>query len=429
MATIIGGIAASHTPTIAFAHDADKRTDPVWAPIFEAFKPTSQWLQDQKPDALIVIYNDHISSFFLDHYSAFALGVGERWEVADEGGGVRELPALNGHPELAAHIGHSLTGDDFDMSFFQGKPLDHGCFSPLSVLLPHESGWPVPVIPLQVGVLQFPVPSARRCYSLGKALRRAIESYPEPLRVAIIATGGLSHQVHGERCGFNNSAWDHQFLELLEKDPERLADLTQAEYAELGGMEGAEVIMWLIMRGALSASVVKRHSAYCLPSMTGICTAVFENQASPPVAGEIQRQRDHTALQTRGVEKLEGTYPYTLQRSIKALRINRFLHDMTKPAHRDAFRENEEALYEQHQLIEAERRLLRQRDWRGLIHYGAIFFVLEKWAAVLGVSNLHIYAAMRGQSLDDFLKTRNAPGALYSVAAVKQSQPVAFEPH
>jgi gallate dioxygenase len=163
--------------------------------------------------------------------------------------------------------------------------------------------------------------------------------------------------------------------------------------------------------------------------MTGICTAVFENQASPPVAGEIQRQRDHTALQTRGVEKLEGTYPYTLQRSIKALRINRFLHDMTKPAHRDAFRENEEALYEQHQLIEAERHLLRQRDWRGLIHYGAIFFVLEKWAAVLGVSNLHIYAAMRGQSLDDFLKTRNAPGALYSVAAVKQSQPVAFEPH
>ena len=420
MATIIGGVAASHTPTIGFAHDSDKRHDPVWAPIFEAFQPTSQWLQDQKPDALIVIYNDHISSFFLDHYSAFALGVGERWDVADEGGGVRGLPSLNGHPELAAHIGHSLMGDAFDMSFFQGKPLDHGCFSPLSVLLPHEGGWPVPVIPLQVGVLQFPVPSARRCFELGKALRRAVESYPEPLRVAIVATGGLSHQVHGERCGFNNTAWDHQFLELLEKDPERLADLTQAEYAELGGMEGAEVIMWLVMRGALSASVVKRHSAYYLPSMTGICTAVFENQASPPVAGEVQRQRDRTALQTRGVEKLAGTYPYTLQRSIKALRLNRFLHAMTQPTHREAFRQDEEALYQQHQLSKVECQLLRLRDWRGLIHYGAIFFVLEKWAAVLGVSNLHIYAAMRGQSLDEFLQTRNAPGAIYSVAAVPQ---------
>ena len=416
MATIIGGIAASHTPTIGFAHDADKRHDPVWAPIFEGFAPTAAWLEAQQPDALVVIYNDHISSFFLDHYSAFALGVGERWTVADEGGGVRDLPALKGHPALAAHIGQSLMSDAFDMSFFQGKPLDHGCFSPLSVLQPHADQWPTPVIPLQVGVLQFPMPSARRCFDLGKALRRAIESYPDPLRVVIVATGGLSHQVHGERCGFNNPAWDHQFLDLLEKDPEQLAALTQAEYAELGGMEGAEVIMWLIMRGALSASVVRRHSAYYLPSMTGICTAVFENQAGPAIAGEWQRHRAHIDTQTQGVEHLPGTYPYTLQRSVQALRLNRFLHGMTDPVHREAFRRDEEALYTAHHLTDTERGLLRQRDWRGLIHYGVIFFVLEKWAAVLGVSNLHIYAAMRGQSLDAFLQTRNAPNALYSVA-------------
>lgn len=419
MATIVGAVAASHTPTIGFAHDASKQSDPVWAPIFEAFEPSRQWLAEQKPDALVVVYNDHISSFFLDHYSAFSLGVGERWEVADEGGGVRGIPGINGHPALAAHIGASVMADSFDLSFFQGKPLDHGCFSPLSVLLPHDQhGWPLPIIPLQVGVLQFPMPTARRCFELGKALRRAIESYPEDLRVVIVATGGLSHQVHGERCGFNNVPWDHQFLELIEKDPERLADLTQAELAELGGVEGAEVIMWLVMRGALSASVIKRHQAYYLPSMTGIATAVYENQAQPPVAGEIRRQQDKAALQTRGAERLAGTYPYTLARSVKALRLNRFLHAMVQPAHRAAFLADPEAAFQQAGLTDAECDLLRRRDWRGLMHHGVIFFVLEKLGAVLGVSNLHIYAAMKGLPLDDFLQTRNAPGALYSVAAV-----------
>lgn len=419
MATIVGAVAASHTPTIGFAHDAAKQSDPVWAPIFEAFEPSRQWLAEQKPDALVVIYNDHISSFFLDHYSSFALGVGERWAVADEGGGVRGIPAADGHPALAAHIGASVMADSFDLSFFQGKPLDHGCFSPLSVLLPHgEQGWPVPIIPLQIGVLQFPMPTARRCYELGKALRCAIESYPEDLRVAIVATGGLSHQVHGERCGFNNVPWDQQFLEMIEKDPERLADLTQAELAELGGVEGAEVIMWLVMRGALSASVTKRHQAYYLPSMTGIATVVYENQAQPAVAGEIRRHQDKVALQTKGAEKLEGTYPYTLARSVKALRLNRFLHAMVQPAHRAAFLADPESVFEQAQLSEQERDLVRRRDWRGLIQYGAIFFVLEKLGAVVGVSNLHIYAAMKGLPLDEFLQTRNAPSALYSVAAV-----------
>lgn len=416
MATIIGAVAASHTPTIGFALDSGKQADPVWAPIFEAFETPRRWLAEQKPDALVVIYNDHISSFFLDHYSAFSLGVGEAYRAADEGGGPRDLPPIAGHPALAAHIGQSVMADAFDLSFFQDRALDHGCFSPLSLLLPHEGEWPVPIIPLQVGVLQFPSPSARRCFDLGKALRRAIESYPEPLRVAIVATGGLSHQVHGERAGFNNTAWDQTFLELIEHDPERLADLTQAELAELGGMEGAEVIMWLVMRGALSASVNKTHQAYYLPSMTGIATAVYENRSHAPVAGEVERHRQQAQLQLQGAERLSGTYPYTLARSVKALRINRFLHGMTVPSHRAAFLDNEEAAYEAARLSEEERALLRQRDWRGLIHYGVIFFVLEKWGAVLGVSNLHIYAAMRGQTLAEFQQTRNAPGALYSVA-------------
>ncbi len=416
MARIIGAVACSHTPTIGFAFDKNKQQDPVWAPIFEAFAPVQQWLADQKPDVLFFIYNDHVTSFFFDHYSAFSLGVGERHEVADEGGGARDLPALAGHPALARHIGNSLVADEFDRSFFQDRARDHGVFSPMSLLCPHQPSWPIPVVPLQVGVLQAPVPSARRCYRLGQALRRAIESYPEDLKVAIVATGGLSHQVHGERAGFNNTAWDAQFLDLIENDPVRLTEMTQAELATLGGMEGAEVIMWLVMRGAMSSNIRKTHQSYYLPSMTGIATAIYENLASPPIAGEAERHRRHMATQLSGVEALEGTYPFSLESSVRAYRLNKFLHGMTRPDHRARFVADEEAAYEAAGLTEQERELVRRRDWRGLIHYGVIFFMLEKLGAVVGVSNLHIYAAMRGQSLEDFQQTRNAPGALYSVA-------------
>jgi gallate dioxygenase len=172
MARIIGGIAASHTPTIGFAYDRNKRDDPVWAPIFENFTPLAAWLQEKRADVLVMIYNDHITSFFFDHYSAFALGIGPEWQVADEGGGPRDLPPVKGHPQLASHIGHSLMADEFDMSFFQHRALDHGCFSPLSMLCPHEPEWPVRVVPLQMGVLQFPIPSARRFYKLGQCAAR-----------------------------------------------------------------------------------------------------------------------------------------------------------------------------------------------------------------------------------------------------------------
>ncbi len=416
MASIIGGVAVSHTPTIGFAFDQKKHTDPVWAPIFEAFEPVKQWLAQVKPDVAIVTYNDHVTSFFFDHYSAFALGIGQRYEAADEGGGPRGLPGIDGHPALAAHIGASLMAEEFDMSFFQGKPLDHGAFSPLSVLWDHAEGWPVSIVPLQMGVLQFPIPSARRFYKLGQALRRAIESFPQDLRVVIVATGGLSHQVHGERAGFNNTPWDMQFLELFEQDPERLASLTHAELAELGGVEGAEVLMWLTMRGALSSQVKKLHQAYYLPSMTGIAAAIYENQAGPVVAGEVARHRQAMGVQLAGAERLTGTYPFNFERSVKAFRLNRFLHDLIEPAKRQRFLADEATTMREAELTDEERRLVRERDWRGLIHYGVIFFMLEKLGAVVGVSNLHIYAAMRGQTLEEFQKTRNAPGALYSVA-------------
>jgi gallate dioxygenase len=414
MARIIGAIATSHTPTIGFAFDGKKQSDPVWAPIFEAYEPIKAWLEEKKPDALFVIYNDHVTSFFFDHYSAFCLGVGEEYRVADEGGGRRDLPPIKGHGKLARHIGQSLMADEFDMSFFQNKDLDHGCFSPLSILLPHEAEWPMPIIPLQVGVLQFPVPSAARCYKLGQALRNAIESYPEDLNVAIVATGGLSHQVQGERCGFNNPAWDEEFMELLQNDPVALTRMTHADHARLGGMESSEVVMWLLMRGALSAGVKCIHKSYYLPSMTAIATAIYENQGEPMSPELAKAARAKAGEQLKGIETLEGTYPFDLERSVSHYRINKFLHDLVKPEHRAAFKADPEAAFEAAALSEQERDMIRRLDWQAMMRYGAIFFVLEKLAAVSGVSNLHVYAAMRGQTLDDFQKTRNAQ-VLYSV--------------
>lgn len=417
MATLIGGIAASHTPTIGFAFDRDKRDDPVWAPIFTAFAPVAGWLEAKRPDVLLFIYNDHVTSFFFDHYSAFALGTGPRWEVADEGGGARALPGIEGDPAFAAHLGRSLMADEFDLSFFQGKPLDHGCFSPLSMLVPHDGErWPLKLVPLQVGVLQFPIPTARRCFRLGQALRRAIESYPADLRVAIVATGGLSHQVHGERAGFNDTAWDQRFLDLFEQDPEQLTGLTHAQYAERGGLEGAEVVMWLVMRGALAEKVRCLHRSYYLPSMAGIATAIYEDD------GEADVGRTDADAQLAGIEKLPGTYPFTIERGVAAYRLNHFLHALVVPGRRAAFLADEEAEFERAGLDATERDLIRRRDWRGLIRHGAIFFVLEKLGAVLGVSNLHIYAAMRGETLEEFQRTRNTK-ALYSVAG----RPAAFE--
>jgi gallate dioxygenase len=415
MARIVGAVASSHTPTIGFALDSHKQDDPVWAPIFAGYKPVQEWLAAREPDVLLIVFNDHVTSFFFDHYSQFALGIGESYAPADEGGGPRALPPVRGHAALSHHIAAGLVADEFDLSYFQDKPLDHGCFSPLSMLWPHDPGWPGAIVPLQVGVLEFPIPSARRCYRLGQSLRRAVESYPEDLKVALVATGGLSHQVHGERCGFNNTEWDLRFLELIEKDPECLTEMTHAEFAALGGLEGAEVIMWLVMRGALAPRIRKLHQSYYLPSMTGIATAIYEDdESASPVVDPAYLARINRQL--AGIEHLPGTYPFTLARSVKGYRLNKFLHALVDPAWRARFRNDQESLFEEASLTADERHLVRTLDWRGMIHYGVSFFMLEKLGAVIGVSNLHIYAAMRGETLDEFRKTRNAPGALYSVA-------------
>jgi gallate dioxygenase len=416
MATIVGGFATSHTPTIGFAVDTNKQNDPIWAPIFKGYEPVQKWLKEQAPDVIFYIFNDHMTSFFMDHYSQFALGVGDTFPVADEGGGARNLPALKGYPELAEHIAKCLVADEFDLSYFQNKGLDHGCFSPMSLLFPeHKQGWPTKIIPFQVGVLMAPSPNASRCYKLGKALRRAIQSFPGDIKVAIAGTGGLSHQVHGERCGFNNTPWDMEFMQRLGDDPQSLTKYTIAQLAELGGMEGAEIVMWLMMRGALSEKVENVHQTYYLPSMTPICSLIFEERSNEKPAESDADYMARVNHELAGIEKLEGSYPFTISLSVKAFRLNNFLHELINPEHRKAFLSDPETAFTKASLTDEEKELVRSRNWRGMIHYGVIFFMLEKLGAVLGTTNLHIYSAMKGLSLEDFQKTRNAQ-VLYSVA-------------
>ncbi|TIC82678.1 gallate dioxygenase [Nocardioides sp. GY 10127] len=406
MARIVGGIGASHSPTIGFAKDAHKEDDPAWAPIFEGFGEVRRWVQEQDVDVLFMIYNDHITSFFFDHYSAFALGVDDTYEAADEGGGPRDVPPATGHADLARHIGASLMADEFDMSFFRGRALDHGCLSPLSMMGDEDGPWPGAIVPLQVGVLQLPIPNARRCWKLGKALRRAVESYPEDLRVAVVGTGGLSHQVHGERAGFVNEEWDTEFLRLIVEDPEKLVEMRIAEYAERGGMEGAEVVMWLIMRGALSEKVRLVHSMTYAPSVTNIATVVLEDLGDAPDEALAAAHREHVGRELAGAEALAGTYPFTLARSAAGYRVNDFLHRLVEPEHRRRFLEDFEALAEEHGLSEEERTLIRERRWIEMVRSGVTFFVLEKMAAVLGIPNPQVYASMRGETLEEFQATR-----------------------
>lgn len=424
MARIVGGIGASHSPTIGFAKDTGKQNDPAWKPIFEGFDAIRAWVHEKKVDVLFTIYNDHITSFFFDHYSSFVLGIDDQYVAADEGGGPRQVAPAMGHLGLSQHIAMSFVADEFDMSFFQGKPVDHGFLSPLSMLGDANGPWPGKVVPLQVGVLQLPIPNAKRMWKLGKALRRAIESYPEDLNVAIMATGGLSHQVHGERAGFLNEAWDAEFLDLLEKAPEQLVNMRLAEYATKGGMEGAEVIMWLIMRGAMSDQVKLVHKQTYAPSVTNIATLVFEDLGGAPDASAVEAHRQHIAYELEGAGSLAGTYPFTHARSHANLRINAFLHALIKPEHRARFVNDFEALATEHGLSEEEKDLIRKRQWIEMIRRGVIFFVLEKMAAVLGVSNPEVYAAFRGETIEQFLATRKVP-MRYSVAGGDQANKIA----
>ena len=278
MARIIAGIGTSHVPAIGAAMDNGNTGTDYWKPLFAGYEPARKWLSEAKPDVAIVVYNDHASAFSLQLISTFLIGVAPEFPPADEGYGPRMVPAVEGHPELAWHLAESLILDEFDMSIANEMPVDHGLTVPLSITCGQPDQWPMKVIPLAVNVVQYPPPTGKRCYKLGQAIRRAVESFDEDLTVVIYGTGGMSHQLQGERAGLVNAEFDGAFLDDLTGDVDRLVEIPHTEYLREAGSEGIELIMWLIMRGALGADAREVYRHYHVPaSNTGAGLIVLED--------------------------------------------------------------------------------------------------------------------------------------------------------
>ena len=252
MAHISASVFCSHVPAIGAAIDLGKTADPYWVPLFEGFEPSKQWMRDNTPDVVFLVYNDHATAFSLDIIPTFAIGTAAAYEPADEGYGKRPVPTVIGHPELAGHIAQSVIQDDFDLTIVNKMDVDHGLTVPLNLMFGSPAAWPCPVIPFAVNVVQYPVPSGRRCFMLGQAIRRAVESFDRPLNVQIWGTGGMSHQLQGPRAGLINKEWDNQFLDRLIDDPQGLSEVGHIEYVREAGSEGIELVMWLIARGAMA---------------------------------------------------------------------------------------------------------------------------------------------------------------------------------
>lgn len=270
MAVLIGGIGSSHAPSIAHAYDAQEQQRPEWKPFFDAYGPVRQWLRDERVDTLVVFYNDHLNHFQFGAYPTFALGVAESMPVADEGSGARPFAPVPGDAELAWHLADSLVRDEFDLTICQDMVLDHGIMSVLPLLT--APTWPIKVVPINVNVLREPLPTPARCYRLGQAVGRAIGACAQDRRVVVMATGGLSHQLHGPDFGFTNPEWDNRFMDLLVEQPEVLSRASHEDYMNRGGVESVEMMIWLAMRGALAGHgtrlrQIQRH--YWAPMLTG----------------------------------------------------------------------------------------------------------------------------------------------------------------
>jgi protocatechuate 4,5-dioxygenase beta chain len=288
MAKITASVYTSHVPAIGAAMDLGKTQEPYWQPVFKGYEFGKQWIQAQKPDVIFLVYNDHATAFSLDLIPTFAIGTAAEYEIADEGFGPRPCPKVIGHPELASHIAQSVIQQDFDLTIVNKMAVDHGLTVPLSLMFgerdPVKDAWPCKIIPFAVNVVQYPVPSGRRCFELGKAIRKAVESFDEDLNVQIWGTGGMSHQLQGPRAGLINREWDNAFLDRLIADPEDLANMPHIDYVREAGSEGIELVMWLIARGAMAdvaggkpPKVAQRF--YHVPaSNTAVGHLILENQ-------------------------------------------------------------------------------------------------------------------------------------------------------
>ena len=278
MGRIVGGIGLSHVPSIGPVVDRNRMQEPGWKPLFDAYVPVREWLARIKPDVAIVVYNDHAADFSFDKYPTFALGVAAEYAIGDEGFGTRPLPPVAGDVELSTHLAEALVYDEFDLTLCQELAVEHGFLVPMNLCFPHgKDGWPVRSIPLQVNVVQHPLPTARRCYRLGQALRAAVQSFPGDTKVVVLGTGGMSHQLQGKRFGYMNEKFDQWFLDELERNPAGLAEITHQRIMEEAGAEAVELIMWLTMRGALAPQAKRLHRHYYAPMTTGMGLITFED--------------------------------------------------------------------------------------------------------------------------------------------------------
>lgn len=288
MARITASVFTSHVPAIGAAMDLGKTGEPYWQPVFQGYEFSRQWMKDKQPDVIILVFNDHATAFSLDMIPTFAIGTAAQYQPADEGWGPRPVPVVQGHPELAAHIAQSVIQQDFDLTIVNKMDVDHGLTVPLSLMCgqpPAERfAWPCPVIPFAVNVVQYPVPSGQRCFKLGQAIRRAVESFDDNLNVHIWGTGGMSHQLQGPRAGLINREFDNAFLDQLIADPAAAATIPHIDYVREAGSEGIELVMWLIARGAMKdvaenpSPIRLRHRFYHVPaSNTAVGHLILEN--------------------------------------------------------------------------------------------------------------------------------------------------------
>lgn len=281
MARIVAGIACSHVPAIGVAMDRGATGSAYWEPLFRGYGRAREWLADLAPDLAIVVYNDHASAFSLQIIPTFLIGVADRFPIADEGFGPRPVPEVQGHPELAWHLAESLILDEFDMTIANEMSVDHGLTVPLSITCGQPAEWPFPVIPLCVNVVQYPPPTGLRCFKLGQAIRRAVEKFGQDLRVVIYGTGGMSHQLQGERAGLINRKFDAAFLDGMTRDSAALSKISHTEYMREAGSEGVEMIMWLVMRGALEEDAAEIYRHYHVPaSNTAAGLMILENRGA-----------------------------------------------------------------------------------------------------------------------------------------------------
>ena len=406
MARIIGGIGTSHVPTIGLAFDRGKQDDPDWKPLFDGYAPVAKWLAERSAGRARVLLQR--SRHHVPLRSLPDLRARRRRPVRDRRRRPRPAQGATDQEPRGARAASraSLVNDEFDISVFQDLAIDHGCNSPLTMLWPSQPDWPGALVPIAINVLQHPLPTALRCYKLGQAVRRAVASWPEDLKVVVVGTGGLSHQLNGMRAGFNNTEWDlRSWICRARSAGADRDDARGLRAARRHRGRGSDHV-------ARDAWRARRQREEGAPELL---PADDDRDGGGAVRGARRRRARGAGAErepaARGVRSAPRHHPFDLERSGAALRLNRFLHGLIVPGNRALFRDDPEAAFAKAGLSDAERKLVRDRDWDGLIRYGASFFTLEKLARVSGVSNPEMVAAMRGETLEDFLKTRNVPGA------------------